>query len=319
MTSGDVRPLRLGTRGSPLALWQANWVKAEIDRQAPGAPVEIVIIKTTGDRIQDFPLAKIGGKGLFTRELDDALLDGRIDLAAHSLKDVPFELPAGAVIAAIPPRELPWDAFVSSGSRLDQLPTGATIGTGSLRREVQLRRRFPALRVVGLRGNVDTRLRKLDAGDFAGIVLAAAGLRRLGYADRIIETLDENTMVPAIGQGALAVVCRVDDERTRGTLSPLDHAETRLAVTAERSLLRALEGSCKVPIAGLARLSGGQMNLRGLIANLDGTTVIEDSITGDIDGSVDRAAALGTALADTLMRQGADRILDEIRRHAPSR
>jgi hydroxymethylbilane synthase len=317
VSNGDT-PLRLGTRGSALALWQANWVKGEIERQA-AAPVELVPIKTTGDRIVDTPLAKIGGKGLFTRELDEALFDGRIDLAAHSLKDVPFDLPSGLVIAAIPPREVPWDAFISRGPTLEQLAAGSTIGTGSLRREIQLRRRFPALRVIPMRGNVDTRLRKLDAGEFDGIILAAAGLRRLGHADRIIQTLDERTMIPAVGQGALAIVCREGDASVLARLAALEHPESRLAITAERALLAALEGGCQVPIAALARVSGQRMRVKALVANLTGTNLIEDEIEGGIDNGVEDAAALGKALADALLRKGADRILDEIRRDAPSR
>ncbi|HEX4999672.1 MAG TPA: hydroxymethylbilane synthase [Terriglobia bacterium] len=314
-SSSATETLRLGTRGSALALWQANWVKTEIERRSPGAGVEIVPIKTTGDRIQDQPLAKIGGKGLFTKELDDALLDGRIDLAAHSLKDVPFQLPDGLVLASIPPRELPWDVFISDGRNLRQMPAGASVGTGSLRREVQLKRRFPGLRIVPLRGNVDTRLRKQAAGEFDGIVLAAAGLRRLGYADRITEVLDENTMLPAAGQGALGVVCRDGDTRVLDCVALLEDAESRLAVSAERSLLRALEGTCQVPIAALARVSGSRLSMRALIANLSGTSIIEDQREDLVEGDPERAAGVGAVLADMLMRRGADRILDEIRRH----
>jgi hydroxymethylbilane synthase len=317
VSNGGPSTLRLGTRGSALALWQANWVKDEIERQAV-ASVELVPIRTTGDRITDTPLAKIGGKGLFTKELDEALLDGRIDLAAHSLKDVPFDLPDGLFIAAVPPREAPWDVFISRGPKLETLPAGSTIGTGSLRRQIQLARRFPALRVVPMRGNVDTRLRKLDAGEFDGIILAAAGLRRLGHAARIVQTFNEDTMLPAIGQGALAVVCRGNDARVLRHLAALEDSETRLAVTAERSLLRALEGSCQVPIAALARVTGNRMRIRALLANIPGTRVIEDEIEAAIDG-VESASALGAALADSLLRQGGDRILDEIRRDAASR
>src|SRR2546428_2899004 len=199
--------LKLGTRGSALALWQANWTKRELEKRWPGLQVDLVPIKTTGDKILDVPLARIGGKGLFTKEIDEALLDGRIDLAVHSLKDVPFELPDGIDFGAIPEREDPRDAFVSNGPKLQELPTGATIGTSSLRRQVQLRHRFPALKLVTLRGNVDTRLRKLAAGEFDGIILAASGLKRLGHSDRITQMLGDDIMVSAGGPGTPAIAC----------------------------------------------------------------------------------------------------------------
>ena len=303
---------KLGTRGSPLALWQANWVKSEIERRS-GAKVELVPIKTTGDRIQDVALAQVGGKGLFTKELDEALFDRRIDLAVHSLKDVPFQLPEGLEIGAIPEREEPWDAFISKGPRLQELEPGARIGTSSLRRQIQLRRAFPALKVVSLRGNVDTRLRKLDAGEFDAIVLAVAGLKRLGYAARITQVLDERIMLPAVGQGALAIVCRSDDSRTLSQLRELDHLESRLAIAAERALLHVLEGSCQIPIAALTRIEGTQLRLRGLIADLEGVRVVQDEITGDVV----RGAELGTALGQSLLRRGAKKILEDIRNGPP--
>src|SRR2546421_1481157 len=210
--------VRLGTRGSALALWQANWTKIELEKRWPDLTVQLVPIKTTGDKILDVPLAKIGGKGLFTKEIDEALLDGRIDIAVHSLKDVPFQLPDGIDFGAIPEREDPRDAFLSNGPRLEELPKGAVIGTSSLRRQVQLRHRFPALNLVALRGNVDTRLRKLAAGEFDGIILAAAGLKRLGHAARITQVLDDDVMVSAVGQGALGIACRSGDDATRAAL-----------------------------------------------------------------------------------------------------
>jgi hydroxymethylbilane synthase len=295
-----------------LALWQANWVKTAVERAAPGVAVEIVPIKTSGDQVLDKPLAQIGGKGLFTKELDDALRDGRIDLAAHSLKDVPFRLPDGIALAAFPERELPWDAFVSDGRRLEDLPMDAAVGTGSLRREVQLRLRFPSLRIAPLRGNVDTRLRKLDAGAFDGIVLAAAGLRRLGHADRIVQTLHEDAMLPAIGQGALGIACRTDDAFATACLAPLDRRDTRLAVTAERELLRRLEGSCQIPIAGHARFRDGRMRLKALIANPAGTQVLRAEIEQAVDNAED-SVALGSAVAENHLRRGADRILADMR------
>src|SRR5215831_887411 len=217
-----ISSLKLGTRGSALALWQANWTKAQLEKRWPGLVVDLVPIKTTGDKILDVPLAKIGGKGLFTKELDEALLDRRIDLAVHSLKDVPFQLPEGIDFAAIPERDDPRDAFVSNGPKLQDLPSTAKIGTSSLRRQVQLKHRFPSLRLVTLRGNVDTRLRKLAAGEFDGIILAVAGLQRLGHAQRITEILDDDVMISAVGQGALGIVCRSGDASTRLLLQVLD-------------------------------------------------------------------------------------------------
>src|SRR5437870_13576981 len=214
----NVRTLRLGTRGSALALWQANWTKSQLEQRWPESAVELVPIKTTGDKILDVPLAKIGGKGLFTKEIDEALLDGRIDLAVHSMKDVPFQLPDGIDFAAVPEREDPRDAFISNGPQLEELDKGATIGTSSLRRQVQLRHRFPLLNLATLRGNVDTRLRKLAAGEFDGIILAASGLKRLGHAARITQILDDDIMVSAVGQGALAIACRSGDDATHAVL-----------------------------------------------------------------------------------------------------
>ena len=213
--------LKLGTRGSALALWQANWTKRELEKRWPVLSVELVPIKTAGDKILDVPLAKIGGKGLFTKEIDEALLDGRIDLAVHSMKDVPFQLPEGIDFAAVPEREDPRDAFISNGPKLEELPEDARIGTSSLRRQVQLRHRFPALNLVTLRGNVDTRLRKLTAGEFDGIILAIAGLKRLGYEAHITQTLEDDIMVPAVGQGALGIICRSRDDATRRFLEVL--------------------------------------------------------------------------------------------------
>src|SRR2546425_2022715 len=247
--------LKLGTRGSALALWQANWTKGELEKRWPNLVIELVPIKTTGDKILDVPLAKIGGKGLFTKEIDEALLDTRIDLAVHSLKDVPFQLPDGIDFAAVPEREDPRDAFISNGPQLEELDKGATIGTSSLRRQVQLRHGFPLLNLATLRGNVDTRLRKLAAGEFDGIILASAGLKRLGFENRITQILDEDIMLSAVGQGALGIVCRTIDDATRNLLQVLDHSPTRIPVTAERGLLRALGGSCQVPIAGRASLT----------------------------------------------------------------
>ncbi len=302
------RTLRLGTRGSALALWQANWTKGALEMRWPDLAVELVPIKTTGDKILDVPLAKIGGKGLFTKEIDEALLDGRIDLAVHSMKDVPFQLPDGIDFGAIPEREDPRDAFISNGPKLQELQPDATIGTSSLRRQVQLRHRFPGLRLEMLRGNVDTRLRKLAAGEFDGIILASAGLKRLGHADRITQILDDDIMLSAVGQGALGIVCRTSDEATRNLLGVLDDSSTRIAVTAERGLLRALGGSCQVPIAGKATLTGGGLTIKGLIASLDGKRVIAQ----ESQGAADRALELGMQLGEKLLSMGAGEILAEI-------
>jgi hydroxymethylbilane synthase len=307
--------LKLGTRGSALALWQANWTKGALETRWAGLQVELVPIKTTGDKILDVPLAKIGGKGLFTKELDDALLDGRIDLAVHSLKDVPFQLPEGIDFAAVPEREDPRDAFVSNGAKLQDLGAGATVGTSSLRRQVQLRHRFPSLELVSLRGNVDTRLRKLDAGDFDGIVLAVAGLKRLGHEGRITQFLEDDTMLSAVGQGALGIVCRSGDAETRRYLEVLNDDTTRRAVTAERGLLRALGGSCQVPVAGRARLDGSRLTIKGLIASLDGTRVLSD----ELSGSSDQPAELGIQLGQKLIQMGAADILAEIAQYGAER
>lgn len=307
--------VKLGTRGSALALWQANWTKNELERHWPELRVELVPIKTTGDKILDVPLAKIGGKGLFTKEIDEALLSGRIDLAVHSLKDVPFQLPEGLDFAAIPEREDPRDAFISNGRRLQELRDGATIGTSSLRRQVQLRHRFPHLNLVTLRGNVDTRLRKLAAGEFDGIILAVAGLKRLGHAQRITQILDDDIMISAVGQGALGIVCRSNDVSTRTVVQVLDHDATHIAVTAERGLLRALGGSCQVPVAGKAQLHGELLTIKGLIANLDGTRVIAE----ELSGSPERSNELGLQLGQKLLSMGAREILAEIAAYGADR
>ena len=311
----SLHAVKLGTRGSALALWQANWTKRELENRWPGLRVDLVPIKTTGDKILDVPLAKIGGKGLFTKEIDEALLDGRIDLAVHSMKDVPFELPGGIEFGAIPEREDARDAFISNGPKIQELKSGSTIGTSSLRRQVQLRHRFPSLRLVTLRGNVDTRLRKLDAGEFHGIILAIAGLKRLGQARRVTQILDDDIMLSAAGQGALAIVCRTSDDQTLQLLEALDHLPTRIAVTAERGLLRALGGSCQVPIAGKATLAGDSLTIKGLVADLSGDRVIHDQMSG----TTDRPQELGMQLGEKLLSMGAGEILAEIAKYSAER
>ena len=301
-------PTRLGTRGSPLALWQAGFTKNSLEAAHADLEVQIVEIRTTGDRIQDVPLAEVGGKGLFTKELDEALLDDRIDAAVHSLKDLPFSMPEGLVLAAVGCREDPRDALVSTGPRLDELPAGARIGTGSLRRQAQLRDAFPHLVADSVRGNVDTRLGKLDRGEFDGILLAAAGLKRLGHAERITEYLEADRMLPAVGQGVLGYVCRIDDTETRSAFDAINHAETLLAVTAERAFLAGVEGNCQVPVAGHATFSGELLSISGMIAAIDGSTVLKDRVSGF---GTD-AGALGAALARRLLASGGQAILDAI-------
>jgi len=318
MTNHPAEVLRLGTRGSALALWQAHWVKGELERQWPGLHVELITIKTTGDKILNVPLADVGGKGLFTKEIDDALLAGRIDIAVHSMKDIPFMLPNGIEFGAIPEREDPRDAFISNGRMLGDLPPAAVIGTSSLRRQVQLRHSFPSIKLIPLRGNVDTRLKKVAAGEFDGIVLALAGLKRLGQEARVTQILDQNLMLSAVGQGALGIACRTGDSVARARLAPLDHCSTRLAVTAERGLLAVLEGSCKVPIAGHAEYQSGTITMRGLVANLAGTVVVEERISGNAD-SDSTARELGIKLGKQLVERGAGDILAEISQRGASR
>jgi hydroxymethylbilane synthase len=283
-------PIRIGTRGSPLALAQAEEVR---DRLAPSGEADIVVIKTTGDQLLDRALADAGGKGLFTKEIDEALLANRIDLAVHSLKDVPTWLPDGIVLAAILEREDPRDAFISrKAPRLFELPAGARVGTASLRRQAQILNRRPDLKVTLLRGNVQTRLRRLDEGSVDATLLALAGLKRLGRADVATAILETDEILPAPGQGAIAVACRADDAALRERLGALDHAASRHAVTAERALLEVLDGSCRTPIAALARVEGRCLALKGLIAKPDGSRVV----AGARDGAASDAARLGRDL-----------------------
>jgi hydroxymethylbilane synthase len=295
--------LVIASRGSQLALWQARWVSAQLT--ARGHECRIDIIKTTGDKITDVPLAKVGTKGLFTKEIEEALLDGRADLAVHSLKDLPTELPEGLVLAAVPEREDPRDAVV--GKRLADLPKGAKVGTSSLRRSAQLRKLRPDLVIESVRGNLDTRLRKLDEGQYDAILLAAAGLKRLGWGDRIAEVLDAETMCSAVGQGALAIETRESGAGFDAVRS-LDHADTHAAVTAERGVLGALGGGCQVPIGAHATVEGGKLRLVGLVASPEGDEVIR----GEAQGAAGEAESLGRALGNELLERGARRILDAV-------
>jgi hydroxymethylbilane synthase len=301
--------LRIGTRGSQLALAQSEWVKKEIEARHPRAQVQLVRIKTTGDKILDSPLARIGGKGLFVKEIEEALLSERVDLAVHSMKDVPAALPEGLILASFPEREDPHDAFVSVKYRnLDQLPQGARVGTGSLRRAAQLLHIRPDLNLAPLRGNVDTRLRKLEAGEFQAVILAAAGMRRLGLEDRIGQLLSTEQMLPAIGQGALGLEVRHDDEQTIGLIDFLNDVETQFTAKAERAFLKELEGGCQVPIAGLCQVKDRVLRLEGMVAELDGSNVIRDKITGERN----EAEEIGIRLARRLLALGADKILERI-------
>lgn len=299
----------IGTRGSKLALWQANWIKARIEELHPGTSVVLEIIKTKGDKILDVPLAKVGGKGLFVKEIEEALLDGRIDIAVHSMKDMPAEIPAGLCIGAVPERETPVDVLIARENKaLRELGPSPRIGTSSLRRAAQLRLCRPDVRITPLRGNLDTRMRKLDEGEMDAIVLAAAGVKRLGLADRVTEYLAPDIMLPAVGQGALCVETRVDDPKIGPVIRPLEHAVSRWAVLAERAFLAKLEGGCQVPIAGHATLQGEQLSITGLVADLDGQTVVKETL----EGPAETAASIGLALAEKLLQQGARTILDSL-------
>ncbi|NLX18379.1 MAG: hydroxymethylbilane synthase [Desulfobulbus sp.] len=301
--------LRIGTRASLLAVTQSTWVKNQIESACPGTQVELVKITTKGDKILDVPLARIGGKGLFVKEIEDALLDGTIDLAVHSMKDVPTELPAGLHIGIIPARETPCDAFLSVHyTSIEELPAGASIGTSSLRRKSQLTGLRPDLTILDLRGNVDTRLRKLEEGEFDAIILAGAGLHRLGKTDRITSLLTPDQMLPAIGQGALGIELRKTDTDLLDGLQFLHHRPTALAVTAERAFLLRLEGGCQVPIGAYATLSGDQITLTGLIAAVDGSLILKEQTTGPAG----KATALGTTLAEILLAKGGKAILDAV-------
>jgi hydroxymethylbilane synthase len=301
--------LRIGTRGSRLALVQSEWVAKEVQARHPEARVELVKIKTKGDKIVDAPLSKVGGKGLFVKEIEDALLKGDVDLAVHSMKDVPAELPKGLDLSVYPKREDPRDAFVSGDFRtVEDLPRGASVGTSSLRRSAQLLRLRPDLRIIPFRGNVETRLRKLDNKEVHAIVLAAAGLRRLGLSDRITAVLSPELVLPAIGQGVLGLEVREDDQMTQGLISFLNDPETELAARAERAFLKELEGGCQVPLAGCARVEKDRIVLDGMVAELDGSVILRQQRSGEKDNPEE----LGVALARQLKAAGADRILEKL-------
>ncbi|WP_218954779.1 hydroxymethylbilane synthase [Acinetobacter sp. YH12085] len=298
--------LKIATRQSPLALWQAEHIRARLEALHANLKVELVTFVTQGDKILDTPLAKIGGKGLFVKELEAALLDGRADLAVHSMKDVPMALPEGLSLAVICEREDPLDAFVSNTyNSFDELPQGAKVGTSSLRRKCQILKQRPDLEIIDLRGNVGTRLSKLDAGNYDAIILASAGLKRLGLAERIRHTLEPVVSLPAVGQGALGLECRSQDQAVLDLILPLMHAETNACVRAERAFNAYLEGGCQVPIAGYATLENGQIHLEGRVGSVDGQTLLKAQQVG----LPEQAEQLGVKLAQDLLAQGAGEIL----------
>ncbi|MDP2902739.1 MAG: hydroxymethylbilane synthase [Methylovulum sp.] len=303
------RIIRIATRKSPLALWQAEHVAARLVAAFPDVKTELVKMVTRGDKILDAPLAKIGGKGLFVKELEQGMLDGVADIAVHSMKDVPVDFPEGLHLAAVLPREDPTDAFVSNSyTSIDDLPANARIGTSSLRRQCQIKERFPNAEILSLRGNVNTRLAKLDAGDYDAIILASAGLKRLGMAARITQCLDMTVSLPAIGQGAIGIECRRDDTEINAILTVLHDSGTGLCVAAERAMNARLNGGCQVPIAGYALRQGGQLYMRGLVGNPDGSVLYRSERSGGLD----QPELIGRLIAEDLLAQGADKILQAL-------
>ena len=303
------KTLKIATRQSPLALWQANYVKDRLQQLYPDLTIELVPMVTKGDVILDSPLAKIGGKGLFVKELENALLTKEADIAVHSMKDVPMQFPEGLGLAVICQREDPRDAFVSHSYRtFAELPQGAVVGTSSLRRQCQLKALRPDLDIRSLRGNVGTRLSKLDNGDYDAIILASAGLIRLGLADRIASFIDVEQSLPAAGQGAVGIECRTDDMQVQALLAPLADAETTYCVRAERAMNNHLQGGCQVPIGGYAVLQQGQLYLRALVGDIDGSRIIR----AEGKSAVENAEILGVKIAEQLLAQGADKILQAI-------
>jgi len=301
--------LKIGTRGSQLALFQANWVKEKLVETHPNLKVTLIKIKTTGDKIQDAPLAKIGGKGLFVKEIEEALIQKKIDLAVHSIKDVPTELPKGLHLSVITKREDPRDVFISKDGRtLKDLPQGAKIGTSSLRRQAQLLHFRNDFELVSLRGNLDTRLKKLKTMNIDGIVLALAGVKRLGLEERITEIIPPEISLPAIGQGALGIETRMDDEGVEGQIRFLNDPDSSIAVSAERAFLKKLEGGCQVPIAAFARTVRATFQIDGLVGTIDGKRLLRHHV----EGTIEEAESLGIQLAEILLGKGAKEILDEV-------
>ncbi len=312
-TKKTVARITIASRESALAMWQAHHVRQQLQALYPQLEINILGMTTAGDQILDSPLAKIGGKGLFVKELEQALADGRADIAVHSMKDVPMVLPEGFILAATGEREDPRDAFVSNRFKnLEDLPAGSVVGTSSLRRQCQIQARFPSFRIESLRGNVQTRLRKLDEGQYAAIILAAAGLKRLGLGDRITALLPTGQSLPAVGQGALGIECRAGREDLVDLLAPLNHPDTAACVAAERAMSRALAGSCQVPLGGYAEISAGKLGLRGFVSSVDGVRMVR----AEVAGKPEDAEMLGKELAQRLIGMGADKILAELEARA---
>jgi hydroxymethylbilane synthase len=304
-----MKTLKIATRKSPLALWQAEFVKAELERHHPQLRVELVSMVSRGDQLLDSPLSKIGGKGLFVKELEHALLSGDADIAVHSMKDVPMEFPEGLCLGPICQREKPYDAFVSNSyANIDDLPQGAIVGTSSLRRQSQIKAYRPDLTINWLRGNVNSRLAKLDAGEYDAIILAEAGLLRLAMADRIRQSIPDSICLPACGQGAVGIELRVGDVETADLIAVLAHGPTETTVKAERAMNTRLNGGCQVPIAGFAELQGEQLSMRGLVGSEDGTLLLR----AESSGHADDCEAIGIRIAEALLAQGADKILASI-------
>lgn len=309
MSNSTPSKIRIASRESALALWQSEHIKAQLESLHPGLEVEIVGMTTKGDQILDVPLAKIGGKGLFVKELEQSMLAGNTDIAVHSMKDVPMHFPEGLELAAICKRESPFDAFVSNQyNAIDELPEGAIVGTSSLRRQSQIAALRPDLQVKGLRGNVNTRLGKLDAGEYDAIILADSGLRRLGFHDRIKQVIPAEQSLPAVGQGALGIECRNNDTEIKKLLAPLIDEETNFCVRAERAMNTRLEGGCQVPIAGFAELSNETLTLRGLVAAIDGSKILTAESTVSIKQC--KPETLGIKIAEQLLEQGAEKLLE---------
>ncbi len=303
------KSLKIGTRASKLAMWQANWVKSTLANAYPQQTIELITIKTKGDKILDVPLAKVGGKGLFVKEIEQALLDGRIDIAVHSMKDMPAEIPTGLCIGAIPPREDSSDVLISKeGHLFSELKRGAIVGTSSLRRGAQIRHQRPDIQIVPLRGNVETRLKKLQTENLDAVVLAAAGVKRLNLEHRVTEHLNSDIMLPAVGQGALSIEIRQNDPDIQPLIEVLDDPETRAIVRGERAFLNYLGGSCQVPIAGHGVIDQNIFKLTGLVADLDGSRILKATLSG----SGDTTESVGITLAQQLLDRGADKILEQL-------
>lgn len=301
--------IRIGTRKSKLALWQANYVANSIKNLFPDVEVELVKITTKGDKILDVPLAKVGGKGLFVKEIEDALLKKEIDIAVHSLKDVPTYFPEGLGLIAVTEREDPRDAFLSVKYKsIDELPENSVVGTSSLRRKVQLKRLRPDLTIKDLRGNVDTRIRKLEEGQYDAIILAFAGLKRLGFENKVRQLFDPYKFIPAVAQGFLGIEARLDNTKVIEIVSHLNHKESQIRASAERAFLKTLEGGCQVPLAGYSEIIDNKLKITGFVADIEGKKFFKDTLLGDLD----KPEEVGTALAESLLRQGAKEVLEEI-------